>query len=185
MTRTHGWWRHGALLKAHAPHGHWRTITFIAALRSGAISAPCLFDGSIIGESFLVYVRQALVPTLRPGDIVVMYNIGSHKARTVKMAIREAAARLWFLPAYSPDLNPIEQVFAKLKTLLRKAEERTIDAVRERIGKLLTAFTPRVRQLLPQQRPSFSLSRKGSSAASLLCIAPAQLEVAIVCGTPR
>jgi transposase len=142
MTRTHGWWRRGAPLKAHAPHGHWHTMTFIAALRSDGITAPCLFDGPINGESFLAYVHQALVPTLRAGDIVVMDNLGSHKGRAVRDAIRAAGARLWFLPAYSPDLNPIEQVFAKLKTLLRKAEERTIDAVRDRIATLLEAFSP-------------------------------------------
>ena len=142
MTRTHGWWRRGVPLKTHAPHGHWRTMTFIAALRSDGITAPCLFDGPINGESFLAYVRQALVPTLRAGDIVIMDNLGSHKGRAVRDAIREAGARLWFLPAYSPDLNPIEQVFAKLKTLLRKAEARTIDAVRDRIGTILHHFTP-------------------------------------------
>ncbi len=142
MTRTHGWWRRGDPLKAHAPHGHWRTMTFIAALRADRITAPCVFDGPINGESFLAYVRQALVPTLRPGDIVVMDNLGSHKSRAVREAIRAAGARLWFLPAYSPDLNPIEQVFAKLKTLLRKAEARTIEAVHDRIGDLLASFTP-------------------------------------------
>ncbi|MBS0242709.1 MAG: IS630 family transposase [Proteobacteria bacterium] len=142
MTRTHGWWQRGDPLKAYAPHGHWRTMTFIAALRADRITAPCVFDGPINGESFLAYVRQALVPTLRPGDIVVMDNLGSHKGRAVRDAIRGAGARLWFLPAYSPDLNPIEQVFAKLKTLLRKAEARTVDAVRDRIGDLLHRFTP-------------------------------------------
>ncbi|MGE0515706.1 MAG: IS630 family transposase [Hyphomicrobiaceae bacterium] len=142
MTRSHGWWRRGAPLKAHAPHGHWRTMTCIAALRSDGITAPCVFDGPINGASFLAYFRQALVLTLRPGDIVIMDNLGSHKGRAVRDAIREAGARLWFLPAYSPDLNPIEQVFAKLKTLLRKAEERTVDAVRARIGALLKLFTP-------------------------------------------
>jgi len=142
MTRTHGWWRRGAPLKANVPHGHWRTMTFIAALRCDRITAPCVFDGPINGESFLAYVRQALVPTLRSGDIVVVDNLGSHKGQAVRQAVRDAGARLWFLPPYSPDLNPIEQVFAKLKTLLRKAEERTIDAVRNRIGALLQTFTP-------------------------------------------
>ena len=99
MTRTHGWWRRGAPLKAHAPHGHWRTTTFIAALRADRITAPCVFDGPINGETFLAYVRQALVPTLSPGDIVVMDNLGSHKGRAVRAAIRAAGARLWFLPA--------------------------------------------------------------------------------------
>ncbi len=142
MTRTHGWWRRGAPLKAHAPHGHWRTMTFIAALRCDGITAPCLFDGPINGESFLAYVREALAPTLHPGDIVIMDNLGSHKGRAVRAAIREAGARLWFLPAYSPDLNPIEQVFAKLKTLLRKARRRSFDAVCSCIGELLDRFPP-------------------------------------------
>lgn len=141
MTRTHGWWQRGVPLRAMVPHGHWRTMTFIAALRCDAVTAPCVFDGPINGESFLAYVRQALVPTLKPGDIVVADNLGSHKGQAVRQAIREAGARIWFLPPYSPDLNPIEQVFAKLKTLLRKAEERTIDAVRNRIGALLKTFT--------------------------------------------
>ncbi len=111
-------------------------------LRSDAITALCLFDGPINGESFLAYIRQALVPTLRAGDIVVNDNLGSHKGRAVRDAIRAVGARHWFLPAYSPDLNPIEQVFAKLKALLRKAEKRTVDAVSDRIGALLGSFSP-------------------------------------------
>ncbi len=142
MTRTHGWWQRGAPLKARVPHGHWRTMTFVAALRADRITAPCVFDGPLHGASFLAYVRPALVPTLSPGRIVIMDNLGSHKSRAVRDAIREAGARLWFLPAYSPDLNPIEQVFAKLKTLLRKAEARTLDAVRDSIRDLLHRFTP-------------------------------------------
>lgn len=142
MARTHGWWQRGAPLKAHAPHGHWRTMTFLAALRSDRITAPCVFDGPINGESFKAYVEQILVPTLSPGDIVVMDNLGSHKGGVIRRLIRAAGARLFFLPPYSPDLNPIEQVFAKIKTLLRKAEERTIDGVVDRIGQLLESFTP-------------------------------------------
>ena len=111
-------------------------------LRHDHIAAPCLFDGPINGERFLAYVEQVLVPTLRPGDIVVMDNLGSHKSAAVRQAIRAAGARLFFLPKYSPDLNPIEQVFAKLKTLLRKAVARTIDAVTAAIGQLLDLFTP-------------------------------------------
>ena len=106
------------------------------------VAAPCVFDGPINGESFLAYVEQLLVPTLKPGDIVIIDNLGSHKGKAVRKAIRAAGARLFFLPPYSPDLNPIEQVFAKLKTLLRKAAERTIDATWRRIGALLHTFSP-------------------------------------------
>jgi transposase len=142
MTRTHGWWRRGAPLRAQVPHGHWRTMTFLAALRHDRIVAPCVIDGPINGESFRAYVEQMLVPTLQPGDIVVMDNLGSHKAKAIRRAIRAVGARLVFLPPYSPDLNPIEQVFAKLKLLLRKAEERTVEGVWRRIGNLLQHFTP-------------------------------------------
>jgi len=142
MARTHGWWRRGSPLRAQVPHGHWRTMTFLAALRHDRIAAPCVIDGPINGESFLAYVEQILVPTLRPGDIVIADNLSSHKGRAVRAAIRKAGAKLFFLPPYSPDLNPIEQVFAKLKTLLRKAAERTVEATWRRIGQLLGAFSP-------------------------------------------
>ena len=142
MTRTHGWWRRGFPLRAQVPHGHWRTMTFLAALRHDRITAPCVIDGPINGESFRAYAEQVLVPTLQPGDIVVMDNLGSHKGTAIRKAIRAVDARLVFLPPYSPDLNPIEQVFAKLKILLRKAEERTIEGVWRRIGSLLQHFTP-------------------------------------------
>ena len=142
MTRTRGWWRRGEPLIAKVPHGHWQTMTFLAALRHDGITAPLVLDGPINGESFRAYVEQILVPTLKPGDIVVMDNLGSHKSRDIRNAIRAVGARLMFLPPYSPDLNPIEQVFAKLKTLLRKAEERTVEAVWRRIGKLLDYFPP-------------------------------------------
>src|SRR5580704_11382150 len=141
MTRTHGRCARGARLVAKVPHGHWRTLTFLAALRCDRIDAPCVIDGPINGDSFLAYVEQMLVPTLKPGDIVIIDNLGSHKSKAVRRAIRAAGARLFFLPPYSPDLNPIEQVFAKLKTLLRKAAERTIDATWRRIGELLGTFT--------------------------------------------
>jgi transposase len=140
MTRTHGRCARGARLVAKVPHGRWRTLTFLAALRSDRIAAPCVFDGPINGRSFLAYVEQLLVPTLKPGDIVIMDNLGSHKGQAVRRAIRQAGAKLFFLPPYSPDLNPIEQVFAKLKTLLRKAAERTVDATWQRIGELLNRF---------------------------------------------
>ena len=117
-------------------------MTFLAALRSDRIDAPCVFDGPINGERFRAYVEQALVPTLKPGDIVIMDNLGSHKGAAIRRAIRRAGAKLFFLPPYSPDLNPIEQVFAKLKALLRKANERSPTATGQRIGLLLDRFKP-------------------------------------------
>ena len=142
MAPIRGWCRKGQRLLAHVPHGHWKTMTFLAALRCDQIAAPCVFDGPINGESFRLYVEQFLVPNLKPGDIVIMDNLGSHKGDAVRAAIRSAGgARLLFLPPYSPDLNPIEQVFAKLKHLLRKAKERTVEAAWKRIGSLLTEFT--------------------------------------------
>ena len=142
MTRSHGRCARGKRLVAKAPHGHWRTLTFLAALRCDRIEAPCVIDGPINGRSFLAYVEQLLVPTLCAGDIVIMDNLGSHKSQAVRRAIRAAGAKLFFLPPYSPDLNPIEQVFAKLKTLLRKAEERTVEATWQRIGMLLHTCAP-------------------------------------------
>ena len=141
MAPIHGWGEKGERLKAFVPHGHWKTLTFIAALRSRAITAPCVFDGPINGESFLRYIEQFLVPTLKPGDIVILDNLGSHKGEAVRAAIKSAGARLLFLPPYSPDFNPIEQVFAKLKHLLRKAKERTVEATWQRIGSLLETFS--------------------------------------------
>jgi transposase len=132
----------GQRLFAKVPHGHWRTLTFLAALRRDRIEAPCVIDGPINGRSFLAYVEQMLVPTLRPGDIVVMDNLGSHKGQAVRRALRAAGAKLFFLPPYSPDLNPIEQAFAKLKTLLRRADERTVETTWRRIGQLLDRFSP-------------------------------------------
>lgn len=142
MTPLRGWAPRGVRLKAQAPFGHWKTLTFIAALRCDRIEAPLLFDGPINGQSFLAYVRQALVPTLKPGDIVVMDNLGSHRGKAVRQAIRQAGAKLLFLPKYSPDLNPIEQLFSKLKHLLRKAQARSYDAVLSAIGQALQAYTP-------------------------------------------
>ena len=164
MTRTHGRAPRGERLVAKVPHGHWRTLTFLAALRRDRIDAPCVIDGPINGESFLAYVEQVLVPTLKPGDIVIIDNLGSHKGKAVRRAIRAAGAKLFFLPPYSPDLNPIEQVFAKLKTLLRKAAERTVEATWKRIGTLLTCLLPAgMRQLLRQRRICFNLKRSCSS----------------------
>ena len=141
MCPLRGWSLRGARLKAKAPFGRWKTMTFIAALRCDRIEAPCLFDGPINGETFLAYVRTFLVPTLKPGDIVIMDNLGSHRGRLVRQAIRKAGAKLLFLPKYSPDLNPIEQVFAKLKHLLRKAQARSYDALLDATGRILDAFT--------------------------------------------
>jgi transposase len=141
MTRTHGRCARGQRLVDKVPHGHWKTLTFLAALRCDAITAPFVLDGPINGEWFLAYVEQVLVPTLSPGDVVVLDNLGSHKGKAVRRAIRNAGAHLIFLPPYSPDLNPIEQVFAKLKALLRKAAERTVEATWRRIGMLLDHFS--------------------------------------------
>ncbi len=142
MARRRGWCRRGLRLKAHVPRGHWKTTTFLAALRHDRIDAPLVLDGPINGRAFTAYVEQFLAPTLQPGDIVVMDNLGSHKSAAVRTAIEERGASLRFLPPYSPDFNPIEQVFAKLKALLRKAAERSVDALWDRIGELLDEFPP-------------------------------------------
>lgn len=142
MAPLRGWGRCGRRLIGTAPHGKWRTMTFIAALRADRIDAPCVFDGPINGASFLAWVEQRLVPTLRPGDVVILDNLGSHKGKAVRAAVRQAGAHLLFLPPYSPDLNPIEQVFAKLKHMMREAQERTREATWRRIGSLLKRFTP-------------------------------------------
>ena len=142
VTRLCGWAPRGRKLLAKVPQGRWRTLTFLAALRHDRIDAPCVIDGPINGESFLSYVEQILVKVLKPGDIVIIDNLGSHKGKAVRRAIRAVGAKLFFLPPYSPDLNPIEQVFAKLKTLLRKAAERNIEATWRRIGALIACFSP-------------------------------------------
>ena len=142
MAPLRGWGPSGERLIAHVPHGHWKTMTFLAALRHDRIDAPFVLDGPINGEAFLAYVEKVLVPTLRPGDIVIIDNLGSHKGKAARQAIRAAGARLIFLPAYSPDLNPIEQVFAKLKHLMRKQACRTLEATWRAAGELLSHFTP-------------------------------------------
>ena len=139
MAPLRGWGTKGKRLIGRAPHGHWRTLTFLAALRADGISAPWLLNGPINGESFLTYVREVLLPTLRPGDVVVLDNLGSHKAKAIRQIIRNVGARLVFLPPYSPDLNPIEQFFSKLKHNLRKAKERTEEALNDRIGDIIRA----------------------------------------------
>jgi transposase len=142
MAPLRGWSRRGERLHSKAPHGRWNTMTFVAALRCDRIDAPWIVDGAINGERFRLYVEKVLAPTLRPGDLVVMDNLGSHKGKAVRAAIRKAGAKLFLLPKYSPDLNPIEQVFAKLKHLLRKAAARTREAVCAAIGQILDAYTP-------------------------------------------
>ncbi len=141
MAPLRGWAPRGQRLAAKVPHRRWKTMTFVAALRHDRIDAPWLLEGPIDGESFKTYVEEVLVPTLKPGDIVIMDNLGSHKGKAIRKAIRSARAKLFFLPKYSPDLNPIEQLFAKLKHLLRKAAERTTEAVYQAIGELLDQFT--------------------------------------------
>ncbi len=141
MAPLRGWAPRGERLPAKVPYGHWNTMTFIAALRHDRIEAPWLLDRPINAERFLAYVQAVLVPTLRRGDVVIVDNLQSHKRRAIREAIRKAGAKLFVLPKYSPDLNPIEQVFAKLKHLLRKAAARTKEAVCDTIGTLLDSYT--------------------------------------------
>jgi len=143
MTRRYGWGLKSSRVIGQIPQGHWKTTTFVAALRTTGLTAPLVLDGPMNGECFLAYVRQFLVPTLQPRDIVVMDNLSSHKQSGVLDAIRQAGADVFYLPPYSPDLNPIEKVFAKLKSLLRKCGERTREALWNRIGTSLDEFTPR------------------------------------------
>ena len=142
MARSHGRCRRGRRLIGRVPGGHWKTTTFVAALRCNAITAPFVIDRPMNALIFRVYAEQCLAPTLNPGDIVIMDNLSSHKSQAVRQAIEARGAHLVFLPPYSPDLNPIELVFAKLKALLRKAAERTVDDLWHRIGLLLEAFPP-------------------------------------------
>jgi transposase len=142
MTPLRGWGPKGKRLKAHAPFGHWKTMTFIAALRHDRIDAPWVIDRPINSELFLLYVEKILAPTLAPGDVVVLDNLGSHKARAARTAVRAKRAHLIFLPPYSPDLNPIEQVFAKLKHLMRNAQPRQIEATWRKVGQLIGHFGP-------------------------------------------
>lgn len=143
MAPLRGWAPRGERLPGAAPFGNWKTLTFIAALRCDRIAAPFVIDGPINGALFQLYVQTQLVPTLSKGDIVVLDNLGSHKGAAARKAIKAAGARLWFLPPYSPDLNPIEMVFAKLKHWLRDAAERTVEATWRRIGALLDRFSPK------------------------------------------
>ena len=142
MAPLRGWAPCGQRLPGKAPHGRWKTMTFLAALRHDRVTAPWLIDGPIDGQSFLQYVEEVLVPTLKPGDIVIIDNLGSHKGKAIRQTIRAAGAKLFFLPKYSPDLNPIEKFFAKLKHWLRKAAARTYDDLWRAIGNVCDLFSP-------------------------------------------
>jgi transposase len=140
MVPLRGWGAKGERLRSFAPFGHWRTLTFLGALRCDQLTAPCVFDGPINGECFRAYVEQQLIPVLREGDIVIMDNLGSHKSAAIRSIIKAVGARLWYLPPYSPDLNPIEQAFSKVKHWLRIAQKRTIDDACQYIGGLVTSI---------------------------------------------
>jgi transposase len=142
MARTHGRAPRGARLVDAVPHGHWHTTTFLCGLRVGGPVAPLVLDGAINGRAFRAYVEQMLAPTLGRGDVVVMDNLGSHKVEGVREAIEAQGAQVLYLPPYSPDLNPIELAFSKLKRLLRTAAARTADALEAAIGAALSQFTP-------------------------------------------
>ncbi len=142
MARRHGRFQRGLRLIGRVPHGHWKTTTFVAALRCDGITAPFVVDCPMNGLIFRTYVERVLAPTLKPGDRVILDNLGSHKGNEVRRIIEERDAYLVFLPPYSPDLNPIEMAFSKLKALLRKAAERSVDDLWGRIGECLETFSP-------------------------------------------
>ena len=168
MTRLRGWAPKGERLVDKVPHGSWKTATFLAALRNDRIDAPCLFDGPINGERFHAYVEQFLVPTLKPGDVVILDNLGSHKGKAVRKAIRDVGARLVFLPKYSPDLNPIEQVFAKFKTLLRKAGARSYEAICRRLRRNPRPIPARRMRRIRQKRRIRVDPKAGRSSSKLV-----------------
>jgi transposase len=141
MTRRYGRALRGRRLIAKVPHSHWKTTTFVGGLRLTGFTAPLVVDGPMNGKTFLSYVEQQLAPTLQPGDVVVMDNLAAHKVSGVQQAIEAAGARLIYLPPYSPDFNPIEQAFAKLKWLLRSAAQRTIDGLEQAIADALERFS--------------------------------------------
>lgn len=142
MARRHGRAPRGQRLRSSVPHGHWKTTTFVGALRlSGGMTAPMVLDGPMTGAWFLAYVEQVLAPTLKPGDIVIMDNLPAHKGAAVRLAIEAVGATLRFLPPYSPDLNPIENAFSKLKAMLRKAAARTVDHLWEAIARIIQTYS--------------------------------------------
>ncbi len=138
MAPGRGWSEKGRRLKGYTPHGHWRTMTFLAGLRTDGLGAPYVFDGSINGRCFRAWVEQLLVPTLRPGDLVILDNLGSRKGR----AIRSADAHLWFLPAYSPDFNPVEQAFVRIRHWMRDARKRSVEDTWRHLGRLIDTIEP-------------------------------------------
>ena len=140
MAPLRGWGDRSKRLIAHVPHGHWKTMTFIAALRIDRIDAPWVIDGPINGDAFRAYVEKELLPTLQPGDVVVLDNLGSHKGKAVRKMVRAAGARLFFLPPYSPDLNPIEQLLSKIKHAMQKTMGRNIKAVHDALKLILEAI---------------------------------------------
>lgn len=142
MMPRYGWSEIGKRLIDFVPHGHWKTTTFLAALRHDGLTAPLVVDGAINGEIFLSYIKQMLVPTLKEGDIVVMDNLSSHEVAGVEDAIRAAGARVLYLPPYSPDFNPIEMVFSKRKTLIRKSKIRSVKELWDKLGELCDCFSP-------------------------------------------
>ena len=142
MAPLRGWGPKGQRIRAFAPHGHWCTLTFLGALRYDRLTAPCVLDGPVDGESFRAYIEQLLVPTLNPGDIVIMDNLGSHKTPAVSQMIAAAGAELRYLPPYSPDLNPIEQVFSKIKHWMRMAQKRNLDDTCQHLGSLVLGIKP-------------------------------------------
>lgn len=142
MARLRGRSPRGERCRASVPHGHWKTTTFTAGLRLNGLTAPLVLDGPMDGECFLAYVEQVLAPSLTPGDVVVMDNLPAHRVKGIKAAIEQADAKLLYLPPYSPDFNPIEKAFAKLKALLRKTAARTVDDLWAAIAKTLKTFTP-------------------------------------------
>jgi transposase len=141
MTRLRGRAPRGQRCLAHAPHGHWKTATFIAALRHDRLSAPWLLDGPMDGDLFLTYIREVLLPEIQPGDLVICDNLSSHKVQGVAAAIESRQARLLYLPAYSPDLNPIEMAFAKLKAALRQSAQTTFRGLSNALKKALASFS--------------------------------------------
>lgn len=142
MARLRGRAKRGERCRASVPHGHWKTTTFTAGLRLNGLTAPMLLDGPMKGAAFLAYAEQVLAPTLAPGDIVIMDNLPAHKITGVREAIEKAGANLLFLPPYSPDFNPIEMAFSKLKALLRKAAARSIDSLWRVVADCLKKFKP-------------------------------------------
>ena len=142
MARRHGRAPRGRRLRSAIPHGHWKTTTFVGALRLSGMTAPMVLDGPMTGAWFLAYVQQVLRPTLRRGDVVILDNLPAHKSAAVREAVEAAGARLLFLPPYSPDFNPIENAFAKLKALLRKAAARTVDELWSALASVIDAFKP-------------------------------------------